>query len=315
MIADRTHLFVVGAPRSGTTWLHSMLADHPAVASLKVELTLFSHYLAPGAARFEEESLRSEQGHWHQGLPQLFTQAEFDEGLRTAAEAVYQRVLGTNPESTHILDKHPGYSRHIPLIARLMPKSRFIHIIRDGREVAVSMMSAKRRLGYGAGEIQGAAREWHGNICHARSAGVTLGPARYMEVRYEYLVEHTATALGEVFEFSGLKVQKDETERIANENNISRKQVSRGDVQLNTLRAIPDAIWKAKLSLEERWIMEQMVGHLLKELGYARSSDWWALHSGDKLRMAGYPLFRKLGNTIGSTLHTWRKPLVKRIDP
>jgi hypothetical protein len=313
-IGDKQFLFVVGAPRSGTTWLHRMIWEHRQVAALETELTVFT-YLGQWDKRYQQEKFHIDNKHWRQGAPLLFTEEEFYQGLRGLADEAYTKVLKANPEATHILDKHPGYSLHVPLIARLIPQSRFIHIIRDGREVAVSMISANRRLGFGAGEVRGASTEWHRNITHARRAGAALGPERYMEVRYEDLMDHTATELEKIFKFTGLPLSEDEADRIAREYSIERKQVSSGDAHLNALRRTPGAIWKARLSLEERWTMAHMVGHMLLELGYAGTSDWWALRRGDGLRMAMYRWTRKLRNTIGSTLHTWRTPLVKRIDP
>ncbi|MBK6409422.1 MAG: sulfotransferase [Flavobacteriales bacterium] len=65
-ISDKQFLFVVGAPRSGTTWLHHMLAEHPDVASMEPELTVFS-YLHLWEQRFQREKTRQEQGLWRQG--------------------------------------------------------------------------------------------------------------------------------------------------------------------------------------------------------------------------------------------------------
>lgn len=309
---NKQFIFIVGSPRSGTSWLHTMLREHPQVAAIQAELTVFT-YLGHLDHRFQSEKHHLDQGHWQQGAPLLFQEDEFYHSLRSLADEAYSRVLKFNPEATHILDKHPAYALQLPLIYRLYPQCKVIHIIRDGREVAVSMMSAKRRIGFGAGEIRGASREWHRHITQARIAGVSMGLQRYMEVRYEDLVEHTATELERVFAFSGLSLSEDETIRIAQENHIDRKQVSSGDAQLNALRATPHAIWKTKLSLEERWTMDRMVGALLFELGYAEHG-WWALNRTDRLKMYFHPFLQRILWSIGNLLHVWRTPVVDRIQ-
>lgn len=312
-LADKQFLFVVGAPRSGTTWLHHMLMSHPDVAGLEAELTTFT-YLGQWNSLYRTEKLHMDQGHWKQGAPLLYTEEEFAQGLHAMACDAYNRVLARKPHASHILDKHPGYARHLPLINKLFPNSKIIHIIRDGREVAVSMMSAKRRLGFGAGEIRGATAEWVRNIRMARAASSLFGNGRYMEVRYEELRERTEARLRDIFRFAGIDVPDDQIGRLAAANDIRVKQVSSGDKELNALRDRPGAIWKTKLSLEERWIMDRMAGDLLLDLCYAQPG-WWATKRLDPLRMGLYRAKRRILNTVGSALHAWKKPLAEPITP
>lgn len=302
-------VFVVGAPRSGTTWLHRMVAAHPRVASIEGELTIFSRYLAPAKKSFDREYGHMVRGEWSQGLPLLFSPAEFDAGLREIVESIYSRVLARFPDATHLLDKHPDYCHHLQLIERLVPDARFIHIIRDGREVAVSMISAKRRLGYGAGEVEAASREWRSSVQDARVFGETIG-SRYLEVRYEDLVKGTTSVLDRVYRHVGLEMSEEELARIAEEHHISRKQVSRGDMTLNDLRSEPDAIWRSRLGLKERYIMNRIAGPLLMELGYARSG-WWALNPVHRLWMLPYPLYLKSKRSLQALLAIWKRPVFR----
>jgi hypothetical protein len=222
-------------------------------------------------------------------------------------------VLQKNPAATHILDKHPYYSQHMPVIDRLLPGSRFIHIIRDGREVAVSMMSANRRIGFGAGEIKGAATNWLQCVTRARAYGAQLGPERYLEVRYEDLLQNTAAELSRIFDFAGLGIGGADAERIASEYHISRKQVSRGDASLNAMRDGHGTIWKQKLSLEERYLFHRYAGTLLEELGYAQGA-WWALSTTERLRMWPYPFIQKLRRSLRALLHIWNSPAFRAVN-
>ena len=311
-LLEKQFIFVVGAPRSGTTWLHRMLAGHPQVAALDVELSLLK-YMGDWEVRFQREKRLLEEGRSKHGLPLHFSEEEFHLGLRQLTELGYAKAFKNEVTGSHILDKHPGYAFHLTTINRILPKSRVIHIIRDGRDVAVSMMSAKRRLGFGADEIKGATRDWVRHLRAARTHGQALGADRYVEVRYEELMEQPQAKLREVFAFAGLPVEDATIARIAEENNITRKQVSDGDTTLNEFRGIPDAIWKSQLSLVERWTMEQMAGDLLAELGYSRPG-WWALNPADKFHMALYQSVQKVRNTMGSAWHSVRSPLVKRLE-
>lgn len=306
-------LLVLGAPRSGTTWLHRMLAAHSDTASLDRELTVMV-YLQLWDKLYQKEKFHLDQGHWRQGAPLLYTPEEFDNGLRAIAHNAYARVLARNTQATHILDKHPAYALYIPVIARLFPAAKVVHIIRDGREVVVSMMSAKRRIGFGEGGINGASRDWARHVALARRDGMALGPDRYLEVRYEELMACTAPGLKDIFRFADLPAGDADIGRIAEEYRIGNNQVSRGDDSLNELRKEPGAIWRNKLGLEERWTMDRMVGHLLREFNRAEAG-WWAVKSGDKARMALIHARKRMMNTIGSAVHAWRRPFASRYDP
>ncbi|HRH39567.1 MAG TPA: sulfotransferase, partial [Flavobacteriales bacterium] len=242
-LSGENFVFVIGAPRSGTTWLHHMIAEHSGVASTRHELTLFSRYLAPVVAGYDREKGHADRGEWEQGLPTLFGPEAIGSGLSTMIDTVYARVLEGNPTAIRILDKHPGYCFHLPLIERLLPGARFIHIVRDGRDVAVSMMSARVRLGFGADNIADCAREWTSSVVLAQRFGGSIGPRRYLELRYEEATRDTAKHLARIFDFCGTAITADECQRIAEANHISQKQVSRGNDSVNSLRGRTDAIW------------------------------------------------------------------------
>ena len=310
---DKEFVFVIGAPRSGTTWLHHMLAEHPSVAAMSgEELTVFSRYLAPWATNFQLEKRNRDEGRWAQGLPCLYTEPEFEQRMLTFVEDVYSRVLLRRADATHILDKHPNYSNHLPLIDRLLPKSRFIHIIRDGREVAVSMMSVNKRVGHSPAHVRESAREWHRCVTNARVDGARLGSARYTEIRYEDLKDRTSERFSELLKFCGLATDDGFAARIAKEHDIQVRQVSRGDSGLNALRAQPDRIWKERMSTEQRWIFDRMAGRSLRDLGYAQHG-WWATGAGDRLRMLPYGLASRTIRTLKSLRSIWGSPVEEQL--
>ena len=286
---SREFVFIVGAPRSGTTWLHRMIAEHPKVASVDPELTWFSRYLSPALGNFEREKQHIDKGDWQQGLPILFTPEEFMQGLRELTGTVYNRVLRTRPEATHIVDKHPNYANHMAVIARMLPQAKFIHIIRDGREVAASMVSAAKRQHFGADEVRGAAEDWSRFTLNARKSGKELGAQRYMEVRYETLLKDDGALLGNVFAFMRLPVEPTEASAIIARNAFAKKAVSAADP---ARKADPNLTWRNRLSLRERYRFHRVAGHVLLELGYAQPG-WWANGPFERLSIAlGMPALR-----------------------
>lgn len=314
--ADRieggSFIFIIGAPRSGTTWLHRMLEQHPAIATAPRELTLFSRYLAPAYASFRKEKGHMDRGDWQQGLPLLMSEAEFAEGLRAITAAVYQRVLRTKPGASLILDKHPGYTYHLPLIEQLVPGGRYIHLLRDGRETAISMLSARAKMGFGAQSMEDAAREWAESVRLARLHGARVGESRFMEVRYEDFVRNTEDGLGKVLGFCGLPIDQAWCAKVAEENNVERKQVSGGDSSLNQLRRTPGAIWRTRMGLRQRYVFERVAGAWLHACGYDRPG-WWRMGPFDALLMAFYPLQLRVRRAIAAARAVARATVFKQV--
>lgn len=309
----RTMVLVVGAPRSGTTWLHRMLAAHPQVAALpEEELTVISRYAATWLRNYRNEERDLREGRWRQGMPVIMTEAELDAHVQPVVDDVYARVLARNPAASHIVDKHPNYANHLPVADRYLPNCKVVHIIRDGREVAVSMMSANERLGHSPGEVRPAAKEWHRCITNAQAYGAQLGAQRYLEVRYEELLSGTAEGLSRVFAFCGLSDEGGLAARIAGELRIDRKPSGRGDQRNNALRHMPGAIWRNRLTLAQRHTFDRSAGALLHRLGYA-APGWWALGPLDRLRMLPRGLLVRGKRSLLALRDIWTQPVDERL--
>lgn len=307
MSSGVTSAFIIGSTRSGTTWLHRMLAELPGVAALPQELSLFSRYIAPLQRAYEKET--GPEAHLKQGLPVLVTPAEFTKTLKRATENIYERILQRNPQANFILDKRPDYGKHIALINSLLPNSKFIHIIRDGRDVVVSMLHAHESMG-GAftADAARAAKDWRESVSMAREGGNAIGPERYIEVRYESLVSNTQMELQRLLKFMNLACEPECVQRIAQEFHSSKKLLSKGDQSLNKLREKPNAIWEKRLSLIQRYMVAEAAGGLLAELGYTKDAKW-VCQPETKLRL-GLILFReRIRKTLHALVTIWRNPV------
>lgn len=300
---SRQFVFIVGAPRSGTTWLHRMIAEHPQVAAVDPELTWFSRYVPPALGNFERERQHMDKGDWQQGLPVLFTPEEVLSGLRDLTGLVYDRVLRTRPGATHILDKHPNYANHMATITRVLPGARFIHIIRDGREVAASMISAAKRNHFGASEASGAAADWDRFTRNAMASGRAFGPERYIEVRYEALMKDDGTLLDRLFRFMGLSMDVAISRAIVERNAFGKRNFSATDPKR---KAKPDQTWQERLNLHERRRFDRVAGPLLVELAYAEPG-WWASGPMDRITMAGSAATTRLRNTLKAAWGAFRQ--------
>ena len=97
-------------------------------------------------------------------------------------------------------EKTPINVLHIELLADVFPEARFIHLIRDGRDVALSYLDTD----FGASSLPEAAVQWRRFVRKGRRSGARVGAHRYQEVRYEDLVADPDTVLRSLCEFIDL---------------------------------------------------------------------------------------------------------------
>ena len=311
MLKENKFIFIIGAPRSGTTWLHSMIASHPQVAATKnIEIKFMNHYIGPLVSAWENHKYRIDQGHWVSGLPAIWDTNRFNEFIEYFSNKVYQTILTENPNATHILDKHPGYSYCVETINRIFPKSKFIHIIRDGREVVVSMLSAKKRIGFGSDQIISASKEWKSCIEKARHA-MDYGEERYLEITYELLKTNGISTLADVFKFCELAYDDNLIHNILSANDYKKNPVASPNKRIDDIRDRKDEIWRRELTLRQRFLFDKVAGRYLHDLGYENNRNWWAVHLHDKVEMfVFYNLLRivdylmKFVNHVRDTLLT-----------
>jgi LPS sulfotransferase NodH len=307
-IRQREFLFIIGSPRSGTTWLQLMLGAHPQVCAT-TELRLYNKYIAPWLQAWKEESLLTEEENHYLGLPVLWTEAEFHDFLRGFLERVYAKVITSKATATHILDKHPQYSQFVEEIHFFIPGARFIHIIRDGRDVAVSLAAASRQMGWFAREsLPDYGAFWKRELLAARKASGYTG--RYLEVRYEELSAEPAAVLKSVLGFCGLAASDELVAAIIEKHkfeNLKRSRLSPAEgvrVPEGHYRQGKVGSWHGEFRALQRYLFDKTAGDLLWELGYAQKG-WWAegLHQRALLPVAAQArkLYRR-GAQAGAVL-------------
>ncbi len=284
MLESKEFLFIIGSPRSGTTMLQILLASHPQVAST-VEQTLFTHYLSPWLEAWKSEVHNIEERGWKLGLPILWQEEELTDFLREFLRRAYGKVLAGKPGATHILDKHPGYSHHLDTIKRFLPRARFIHVIRDGRDVASSMIAVHKKMGFAPKQIQGAAAKWKRFVI-AASEGARYGND-YLEVRYEEFLNSRADGYARVLNFCGLPHEPGWIDEMLAANTFE-KMKARGASPDPQTKLSPKRYhrgvaggWHSDLSAWERFEFDRIAGDLLRKLNYA-DGDWWAETAADR---------------------------------
>jgi Sulfotransferase family len=198
--------FVVGVPRSGTTLLRLMLDAHSELA-----IPPETHFIpkliklcekGPGDTRSNALELITNHRRW----PDFEISADdlakhLDAAGKLDATAVVRSFYRTYADAQgkpRWGEKTPQYLQMMGRIARTLPEARFVHIIRDGRDVALSLLSVE----WGADTVSAAAEQWVREIQTARGKIGRL--PHYTEVRFEQLVADPEPLLRDVSEFLDL---------------------------------------------------------------------------------------------------------------
>lgn len=282
--------FIVGTGRCGTTLLRLMLDAHTELA-----IPPETHFI-PAAIRARKRSLRPRRA-----FLKAVTESPFwrdnrvDEGeLRRRVEALRPFALGGAVRAFYGLyaesrgkarwgDKTPFYVLHMRAIHEVLPEARFIHMIRDGRDMALSF----KDLWFGPDTVEEAAERWVSWIEAARKQSASL-PA-YLEIRYEDLVLETEATLKRVCDFVGLGWEEgmldyhlaagERLGEMAHPLRLSGGRVVEAAERqaIHTLAAQPPrpervGVWKTRMRPADRSRFERVAGHLLRELGYEVSS-------------------------------------------
>ncbi len=283
-------VFVVGCPRSGTTLLQRILDAHADLAvandthfvTRSVEkLGLSAQALAGDAIPLTDEVLAGVR-EYHR-----FPRLGLDEAAveRAAARAsTYASFVGALYEELAIAkgkrfggEKTPDFVRRLPLLHALFPATRTVHIIRDGRDVILSLLQwatptkGPGRLATWADEPLGtAALWWEWQVQSGRKARARVGDDRCMELRYEALASEPEPEAHRLCAFLGL----DYDPRMLAFHEGRRRDDPTLDAKKAWLPPTPGLRnWREQMDEDGLALVETLIGPFLEELGYERSID------------------------------------------
>lgn len=243
-------IFLVGARRSGTNWLQRTLASHPDVVSIPSETFLFQG-LQPLVERFQHVAISSERTG--------FVYADRDtllDALRDFCDRIFSDLASRLASGAQrIIERTPDHVRLLDLIGDVYPDARFVHIIRDGRDVVRSLLAQS----WGPDDPAVAAEEWRSAVEAARKAAPSL--AHYREIRYEALLADPATAVGELFAWLGL----DASPAVVDAALLESGTLYNVDPSAPT---IGSGKWRTGLGAEPLGVVLRVAGDALTNLGY-----------------------------------------------
>ena len=275
-----TPIFIVGADRSGTTLLRVMLVQHPDIA-----IPPESHFvprlwrrrrryakrgLLTKPARFLE-ALEAEPRFRKWKLPIGAVREELSTGRSGTfvdALAAPFRAYARTQDKQRWGDKTPSYAEHVALLDRLWPDAQFIHVIRDGRDVALSVADLPKQLHK---HPASAAPSWARRVRHARAAA-RMGEKRYREVFYEDLVANPRDVLEQICNFLGVTFDP----RMLDHANGALEHVPEQERKRHSRLSLPPTIglrdWRSQMRPSDVREFEAIAGRELSALGYERAT-------------------------------------------
>ena len=296
-------VFIVGCPRSGTTLLYHMLLSAGGFVYYRAESHVFDVIVPRFGNLASREAKERLMERWL--ASHFFARTELEpEPLRAMVMAECRNggdflriVMGAMAERQGVprwADCTPAHVLHMSQIKETIPEALFIHIIRDGRDVAMSLC----REGWVSPfpwdrgrELEVAALQWEWIVSRGRREGQKLGED-YLEISFENLVRSPRQTLPEVGSFIESELDYDRILRVGI-GSVSKPNTSFG---IEGEAFNPVGRWREKLDMERLAALESLIGGLLGELGYETGANRLELDRRPRRRLMrmGYHSYRSL---------------------
>jgi len=266
--AGRSPIFIGGAGRSGTTLLRVILDSHSRIAcgpELKV-IPCVADLWAEFRTKYAPFLAESRMG-----------ESEVDEIFRGFIVNLLE-PLRRYEGKARVAEKSPNNVFYFTHLHRIFPDARFLHMLRDGRDVVASLLTMRWTTPEGAPvdytrDARLAARYWARAVRAGREfAQETAGASHYREIRYEELVTRPESYLRALFAYleeawePAVMRYHEHPRALGGES--SAEQVTRA------IHGDSMGRWQRELTRDERAAVKDEIGALLIELGYCTDLDW-----------------------------------------
>lgn len=274
-------LFLVGCGRSGTSLLRLMMDAHPDLAVPEESHVIYqvargcvqgSWPPRPDAAAVRRfVSLLDDHRYlslWELSKTSLGLRLEaLGDSLSYAAlfSALFEEYAARQGKPRWG-DKTPMHVMYIPLLRKLFPDARFVHLVRDGRDVAASLLTRT----WGPTHLFYAGLYWKWLVLAGLAAGRSLGPDVVRVLRHEDLIAEPEQNLREICAWADLEF--DDSMLRYYQTDSAHLYAARGDEKTRRVLDPPNPAlsyrWKQSMSASDQRSLLRQAGALLHTLGY-----------------------------------------------
>ena len=299
----RCPVFVIGSPRSGTNLLYDTLLSSGGFAVYRGRLPVHQ-VLIPRFGRLDRlENRKKMMAVWLRCKDFRRTELDRDELTAKILEnccsggdfvSIIMNEVARKQQAARWAVYDPDTVVLVATIKREIPDALFVHIIRDGRDVALSLRNRSEfnpfPWRHRPSSLEETALYWEWMVTKGRLSGSQI-PDDYIEIRYEDLVKDTRPTLKTLSQFLDHDLDYDRIQAaglgaIRKTNSSFPEEDAAGTFN-------PVQRWKKRLSHDQVSALEWYVGNTLDALGYARATSPQEWRSGirDKWLRAIYPSF------------------------
>jgi Sulfotransferase family len=284
-------VFVVGQGRSGTTWTRAILAHGPVISGPESHLFPSLHrYLvqepvdagwrARVLAVFDEAThdARLDQQGPQRWIHRSLLEELLDETIASgrvgdpAARWIIGSVLtsyfwanGGGP-GDQLVEKTPRHLRYADTILRWWPEARIIEMVRDGRDVCLSLRAKAEHRLWAAGELDEQIQRWADSVrIGRRLSSLAEATGRWLTVRYEDVSDDPRREIARMFGFLGVPFDDAFLDRVVRATNIDQM---RNPFDHHHVRAGVAGAWRTELTDAEKRRCLELAGAELRTMGY-----------------------------------------------
>jgi len=271
--------FNIGAGRSGTTLLRTILNNHPEIVIPPETFGFRNGYFKFKCFQFRtwgalsESVLKSyENGNefflWDLDLTPAYekskTLPDSNKTFANLIHLVFQTYINKEKSTATIWgDKTPLNTYYLEWVFKTFPQAKFINMVRDGRDVVSSLVKANLT------NVQHGCLRWNLAVENARTFKSNVSPDQYIDVKYEDLVSSSVDTVKSICDFLNVSFNENLLEN--DDKTASMKDVefySHFNNLLNPINRQSIGKWEKNLSKEEQVIVSNQLSNNLKHLGY-----------------------------------------------
>lgn len=281
LLLEKNLVWLFGSARSGTTWLGTELLTYNTHVMREPKLDLHL-----GILNSVRKNVFTELENNQDRLHYVFSFKYKNTWKFYLRKLILNRIYCQfNDLNKKIIVKEPSAGTlGFAIIAEFLPNSKIIWLLRDGRDVVDSQTDA-RTFGYAKGGrfaknipnvlsgkartdfIRIRSRQWARLAEQMNKTFENHSPYLRLLIRYEELRKNTVEELDKIYQFLGIKIEKDVIEKIVTEftfENIPQEEKGKGKQK----RSATPGKWKENMSKEETNLVQEIMGETLRKLGY-----------------------------------------------